>query len=138
MNLITSLSLFSSLFISSLASCSLGWVINKLESAGFEIRSADVIGVHYSATIERWFENWKKNEAKVKAKYGDRLYRIWLFFLASSTIVAREGGSSAFQIVAHKNLNAYPRIEGTFYHNGIHPKLAKNVESVYDKGDATF
>lgn len=120
------------------ASLSLGWVITKLESAGFEIRSADVIGVHYSATIERWLENWKSNESKVRGKYGDRLYRIWLFFLASSVIVAREGGSSAFQIVAHKNLNAYPRIEGTFYHNGIHPKHARDVESVYDKGDTAL
>lgn len=113
----------------------MGWVINKLESAGFEIRSADVIGVHYSATIQRWYENWLSNEDKVKAKYGDRLYRIWVFFLASSTIVAREGGSSAFQIVAHKNLNAYPRIEGTFHHNGIHPKQHIKVQNVYDKGD---
>jgi len=113
-------------------------VINKLEAAGFEIRSADVIGVHYSATIERWLENWKRNESKVVEKYGTRLYRIWLFFLASSVIIAREGGSSAFQIVAHKNLNAYPRVEGTFYHNGIHPKPAKDIESVYDKGDAAI
>lgn len=118
------------------ASCSLGWVINKLESAGFEIRSADVIGVHYSATILRWLENWKRNEDKVRAKYGDRLWRIWLFFLSSSVIVAREGGSSAFQIVAHKNLNAFPRIEGSFFHGGSHAKPARPCESVYDKGDA--
>lgn len=120
------------------ASCSIGWVINKLESAGFEIRSADVLGVHYSATIERWLANWKSNEDKVRSKYGDRLWRIWLFFLASSVIVAREGGSSLFQIVAHKNLNAYPRVEGTFFHSGIHAKPGRSFESVYNKGDAQF
>lgn len=118
------------------ASCSLGWVINKLESAGFEIRSVDVIGVHYSATLERWMQNFARNKDAMQAKYGERLCRIWTFFLAASVIVAREGGSSAFQIVAHKNLNAYPRIEGTFHHSGIHAKPSRpSYESVYDKGD---
>lgn len=117
------------------ASCSLGWVINKLEAAGFEVRSADVLGVHYSATIQRWFENWKSNEDKVRAKYGERLWRIWLFFLASSVIIAREGGSSVFQITCTKNLNATHRIEGAFSHGNLHPKPQRSFESVYNKGD---
>lgn len=118
------------------ASCSLGWVINKLEAAGFEVRSADVIGVHYSATLERWMHNFARNYDAMKAKYGERLCRIWTFFLASSVIVAREGGSSAFQITAHKNLNAYHRVEGAFFNGGIHPKPARSsYESVYNKGD---
>lgn len=71
------------------ASCSLGWVINKLEGAGFEIKNVDVLGVHYSATIYRWYQNWVSNKEKVLAKYGDRWYRIWVFFLAYSVITSR-------------------------------------------------
>jgi cyclopropane fatty-acyl-phospholipid synthase-like methyltransferase len=63
------------------ASCSIGWVINQLEAAGFEVRSADVLGVHYSATIHRWLENWQGNKEKIVPKYGEKLYRIWDFFL---------------------------------------------------------
>lgn len=59
------------------ASLHVGWVITQLEKAGFEVRSADVLGVHYSATIHRWWENWQRNEQKVVAKYGPRLWRIW-------------------------------------------------------------
>lgn len=118
------------------ASCNLGWVINKLEDAGFEVRSADVLGVHYSATILRWLENWKSNEDKVKAKYGEKWYRIWLYFLASSVIVAREGGSSVFQITCSKNLNASHRIEGVFSHGNLHPTPARPFESVYANGPA--
>ena len=40
------------------ASCSLGWVVNQLEAAGFEVKNIDVLGVHYSATIWRWYKNW--------------------------------------------------------------------------------
>ncbi|KAH9475913.1 Sphingolipid C9-methyltransferase 2 [Psilocybe cubensis] len=107
------------------ASCSLGWVITKLESAGFEIKNIDVLGVHYSATIDRWYKNWLANKDKVVEKYGERWYRIWVFFLAYSVIVARQGSSSVFQITMHKNLNAYHRIEGVPNHHSIHVKLDK-------------
>lgn len=115
------------------ASCPLHWVIGQLEYAGFEVRSCDVVGIHYSATIDRWLKNWKKNEAKVKAKYGDKLYRLWHFFLASSVIIAREGGSSLFQITVTKNLNATHRIEGVESHGNLlpRPNRGKNYQSVY-------
>jgi cyclopropane fatty-acyl-phospholipid synthase-like methyltransferase len=71
------------------ASCSLGWVVSQVEAAGFEVKNIDVLGVHYSATIYRWYKNWISNKDKVIAKYGDRLYRIWVFFLAYSVIIAR-------------------------------------------------
>jgi len=107
------------------ASCSLGWVINKLEGAGFEVKNIDVLGVHYSATIYRWYKNWVSNKEKVLAKYGDRWYRVWVFFLAYSVITSRQGGASVFQITLHKNLNAYHRIEGVPNHASIHVKLDK-------------
>ena len=71
------------------ASCSLGWVITQLESAGFEVKNIDVLGVHYSATIYRWYKNWVSNKEKVLEKYGERWYRIWVFFLAWSVIASR-------------------------------------------------
>ena len=80
------------------ASCSLGWVINQVESAGFEVKTVDVLGVHYGATIQRWYENWLKNGDKCSEKYGEKINRIWKFFLASSVITARQGGSSVFQV----------------------------------------
>jgi len=107
------------------ASCSLGWVINKLENAGFEIKNVDVLGVHYSATIYRWYKNWLSNRDKVVEKYGERWYRIWVFFLAYSVIISRGGAFSVFQITMHKNLNAYHRVEGVQNHASIHVKLDK-------------
>ncbi|KAK0544417.1 hypothetical protein OC861_004858 [Tilletia horrida] len=113
------------------ASLHVGWVITHLEKAGFEVRSCDVLGVHYSATIDRWLKNWKANEANVKGKYGEKWWRVWLYFLASSVIIAREGGSSLFQITLHKNLNAFHRIEGVYSHGNIHPKPPRECVSVY-------
>ncbi len=93
------------------ASTPLGWVIDKLEGAGFEITSVDTIGVHYSATLWRWYRNWVGNKEKVVEKYGSRWYNIWEYFLATSTITSRQGGATCFQIVMRKNLNSTHRID---------------------------
>ncbi|KAH7097564.1 sphingolipid C9-methyltransferase [Auriculariales sp. MPI-PUGE-AT-0066] len=102
------------------ASCSLGWVVSQLESAGFEIKNVDVLGVHYSATLYRWYLNWLKNKDSVEGKYGKRWFRVWSFFLAWSTIASRQGSASVFQITMHKNLNAFHRVSGIKSHFGIY------------------
>ncbi len=61
------------------ASTPLGWFVDKLEGAGFEIKGIDTIGVHYSATLWRWYRNWIGNREKVEAKYGNRWFRVSLF-----------------------------------------------------------
>ena len=61
------------------ASCSLGWVVNQVEAAGFEVKNIDVLGVHYSATIYRWYQNWVSNKDNVIAKYGERYVFAQLF-----------------------------------------------------------
>ncbi|KAK9457579.1 S-adenosyl-L-methionine-dependent methyltransferase [Dipodascopsis uninucleata] len=102
------------------ASTPLGFVIDNLEGAGFEVVSVDNIGVHYSATLWRWYRNWIANKDKVLNKYGERWFRIWEFFLAYSTIISRQGSATCFQIVLRKNLNSYHRIEDVPHQFGLH------------------
>lgn len=93
------------------ASCPLNWVIEQMERAGFEVQSSETLGLHYSTTIYRWYANWMKNKELVIEKYGVRWFRIWEFFLAYSTIIARQGSATVYQIVAHKNLNSFDRAQ---------------------------
>ncbi|CAG7851807.1 Sphingolipid C9-methyltransferase 2 {ECO:0000303/PubMed:19028992} Short=C-9-MT2 {ECO:0000303/PubMed:19028992}; {ECO:0000269/PubMed:19028992} [Serendipita indica DSM 11827] len=109
------------------ASCALNWVIGQLENNGWEVKNIDVLGVHYSATIWRWYKNWVSNKDKVIAAYGERWYRVWVFFLAWSTIASRQGSASLFQITLHKNLNAYHRINGVTNHASIKYTPAKEI-----------
>lgn len=93
------------------ASLPLSFPIIQLENAGFEVQSMETVGCHYSETINRWYLNWispDHKEAMIN-KYGAHLYRIWEIFLSWSTIIARQGNSTCYQIVAHKNMDAYPR-----------------------------
>jgi len=86
------------------ASCPLGFVTSQAERAGFEVHRVENCGVHYSITIHKWYENWKRNEAAIVAKYGQRWYRMWLMFLGWSVIVGGQGGSTVFMITMAKNI----------------------------------
>ncbi|KAL8989690.1 MAG: hypothetical protein Q9177_001482 [Variospora cf. flavescens] len=106
------------------ASTPLGWFVDKLEGAGFEIKSIDTIGVHYSATLWRWYRNWMANQEKVEAKYGKRWFRIWEYFLAYSTIISRQGSATCYQITMVKNINSTHRVEGIPSQFGLQGALA--------------
>ncbi|KAL9126932.1 MAG: hypothetical protein Q9217_004090 [Psora testacea] len=106
------------------ASTPLGWFVDKLEGAGFEVKSVDTIGVHYSATLWRWYRNWLANREKVEAKYGKRWFRIWEYFLAYSTIISRQGSATCYQITLVKNINSTHRIEGVPSQFGLEGALA--------------
>ncbi|KAF5561743.1 cyclopropane-fatty-acyl-phospholipid synthase [Fusarium pseudoanthophilum] len=105
------------------ASTPLAFYVGCLESAGFEVKSVDTVGIHYSGTLWRWYRNWLGNAEKVKAKYGVRWFRIWEIFLAYSTIGSRQGSATCFQIVVVKNLNSTQRINGVYSQYGLHGAL---------------
>jgi len=87
------------------------WVIDKLEAAGFEVHTVETIGIHYSATIKRWYDNWNRpeNVKYITTKYGSRWQRLWNWFLAWSVISPEQGSASCYQIVCHKNTSRFDR-----------------------------
>jgi sphingolipid C9-methyltransferase len=91
------------------ASCPLGWVVNQLESHGFEVKSVETIGIHYARTLEKWYDNWKSHASEIQKSNYAAMYRKWLWFLAWSTIIAEQGSATCYQIVCHKNLSGFPR-----------------------------
>jgi cyclopropane fatty-acyl-phospholipid synthase-like methyltransferase len=93
------------------ASCPLGWVIEQAEAAGFEVHTVETIGVHYSATIKRWLDNWMlpENKAGVVKAYGEHWWRKWAWFLSWSSAISEQGSATCYQIVMHKNLRAFDR-----------------------------
>lgn len=92
------------------ASMPLSFVVEHLEKAGFEIHSVENIGIHYSLTISRWYDNWMQNREQVVKTYGEWWFRLWQVFLAWSVEIAAQGSSTAFQVVANKNLNRFNRM----------------------------
>jgi cyclopropane fatty-acyl-phospholipid synthase-like methyltransferase len=91
------------------ASCPLGFCVTQAERAGFEVHQVQNCGVHYSLTINHWYNNWISNEKDVVAKYGQWWYRCWVIFLAWSTIIASQGSSTVFFVTLHKNFSKFER-----------------------------
>ncbi|HMJ11704.1 MAG TPA: cyclopropane-fatty-acyl-phospholipid synthase family protein [Polyangiaceae bacterium] len=85
------------------ASCPLAFVVSQVERAGFEVHRVESCGVHYSVTIQKWYENWKRNRTLVVEKYGERWYRLWLLFLGWSALIGAQGSSALFLITMTKN-----------------------------------
>jgi len=100
------------------ASTPLHWYVEQLERAGFEVHSVETIGRHYAHTLHKWYDNWMANkeailsgdiDAERESLRGDRLFRMWEFFLAYSVIASGQGSATCYQILAHPNTYEYPR-----------------------------
>jgi sphingolipid C9-methyltransferase len=91
------------------ASMPLSFVVKNLENVGFEVHSVENVGIHYSRTIDQWYDNWIGNREKVVARYGERTFRMYEVFLAWSVAIAAQGSSTCFQLVCNKNLNEFER-----------------------------
>ncbi len=107
------------------ASMPLSFVVNHLEKANFEIHSVENIGIHYSATINHWYDNWLSNKEQILKAYGERWFRVWEVFLAWSVQIAAQGSSTCFQIVCNKNLDGFDRTQWF----GKHSDLGEHVDS---------
>lgn len=124
-DLIWGMFMYKYIFPGADASCPLNWVINQLEYAGFEVKEVETVGVHYSATLERWYQNWMKPEHKalILKKYGKQSWRLWEYFLAYSAIIARQGSATCYMITMHKNLNKLDRVN-LIQRNGVKRLIA--------------
>ncbi len=86
------------------SSCPLGFVVSQAERAGFEVHRVENCGAHYSVTIHKWYENWKRNQAAIVEKYGERWFRMWMMFLSWSVMIGGQGSSTVFMVTLTKNI----------------------------------
>lgn len=103
--------LFMNKFIFSGADASkpLNWDARRIEKVGFEMHSIENVGIHYSRTVQAWYNNWMSNKEKCLAKYGEKTFRMYQLFLGWSVEITAQGSSTAYQIVCNKNLNTFNR-----------------------------
>ncbi|HVH48070.1 MAG TPA: cyclopropane-fatty-acyl-phospholipid synthase family protein [Labilithrix sp.] len=91
------------------ASLPLSDMCRAMEKAGFEIHSIENLSQHYVLTLQRWHQNWQRNQLAILRTYGQQWYRLWNLFLAWSWRIGAQGTSACFQVVAHKNHDHFDR-----------------------------
>ncbi|MGH7239881.1 MAG: class I SAM-dependent methyltransferase, partial [Candidatus Saccharimonadales bacterium] len=60
---------------------------------------------HYAMTLDEWLRRFEANKTKVLKMYDEKFYRMWSFYLASSSAAFRYGDISLSQFVFSKGLN---------------------------------
>ncbi|HVR01295.1 MAG TPA: cyclopropane fatty acyl phospholipid synthase [Polyangia bacterium] len=58
------------------------------------------LGEHYDRTLMAWWENFDAAWPSLRARYGDRFYRMWKYYLLTSAAYFRARQHNLFQMVA--------------------------------------
>ena len=66
-------------------------------------------GAYYDKTLMAWYDNFDNNWDHIKAKYDERFYRMWKYYLLSSAGSFRARNVQLWQIVLSKKgvVNGY-------------------------------
>jgi len=64
--------------------------------------------MHYVYTLGRWYERLKGNEAEAIRLCGERVYRLYLFYLAASKTMFRDAPMGVYQIQYLRDREAAP------------------------------
>lgn len=60
------------------------------------------IAIHYEKTLLAWYDNFEAAWPELKAKYGDRFYRMWRYYLLSMAGAFRARSNQVWQFVLAK------------------------------------
>merc|ERR1740121_1662459 len=96
------------------ASCPMGWVVTKLEQAGFEVQNVHNMGTHYSRTVKHWLATWDAKKDAIIKVYGERSWRRWQVLLWWGQRAGRTHMSTVHYITATKSGQEAARIKAQY------------------------
>lgn len=73
----------------------------------FDLRLIDLenLRLHYAMTLDEWQRRYHKHRPEITKKYGERFWRMWDLWLASSSSGFRYGNLNLCQFVISKGIN---------------------------------
>jgi cyclopropane-fatty-acyl-phospholipid synthase len=80
-------------------------ITKSLASHDFNLIDFENLRIHYAMTLDEWWKRYENNREKVIKMYDERFYRMWRFWLASSSAGFRYGDLNLGQFVFTKGLN---------------------------------
>ena len=64
--------------------------------------------LHYALTLREWYARVTANRDAIIVQYGERFYRMWIFYLAGATAAFESGGMCNYQIQYIRNRRSLP------------------------------
>ena len=83
-------------------------IVAASEQARLIMADCETWRLHYVHTLARWYERLKSNQAEVVRLYDERLYRLYLFYLAASLTMFRDAPMGVYQIQYLRDRTATP------------------------------
>lgn len=78
----------------------LSYITERMEEQNFEIVDVESLRGHYARTCFHWAERLRANERAAIDLVGERTYRTWLLYLASSSINFESGAINLHQVLS--------------------------------------
>jgi cyclopropane-fatty-acyl-phospholipid synthase len=78
-------------------------IMIPLEKTELRILDLESLKYHYAWTLDEWWRRFEANKDKVIKMYDERFYRMWRFWLASSSASFRYGDLDVTQFIFIKN-----------------------------------
>jgi cyclopropane fatty-acyl-phospholipid synthase-like methyltransferase len=91
------------------ASLPLSSMLRAAEDGGFEVVEVERMSASYILTLRDWRNRWISNHDQIVAAYGERWYRLWLFFLHWASLAGEMGAGFTYQVTLHKNRPGFDR-----------------------------
>ncbi|MBS1813388.1 MAG: class I SAM-dependent methyltransferase [Acidobacteria bacterium] len=98
----------------------LAQAVQAAESAGFEVRDVENLREHYEQTLRRWTEALQDHAQEALQYVSERVYRIWLLYMAGCAAAFRRGDIALYQILLSKpdhGRNSLPLTREDWYKN---------------------
>ncbi len=83
-------------------------IVRANEGQKFFLTDVEVLRLHYSYTLDLWYDRTVAAKAQIVELYDERFYRMWLFYLAGASAAFRYGGMVNYQIQFARNRNVLP------------------------------
>jgi len=77
-------------------------ILEVMEDENWEIRDVEQLREHYARTCRQWCERLMTNRERALQLVPEKTYRIWLLYLAASSVYFGDGSIGLYQVVAAK------------------------------------
>jgi cyclopropane-fatty-acyl-phospholipid synthase len=76
--------------------------LSVMEDGNWEIRDVEQLREHYARTCRQWSERLMANRERALKLVPEKTYRIWLLYLAASSLYFSDGSIGLYQVLAAK------------------------------------
>ena len=83
-------------------------VMENVEKNDLYVTDVEVLRLHYAKTLNKWYENFRKNKRQIEKIYDEKFYRMWKYYLIAAEISFRYYQHVVFQFQVSKKIESLP------------------------------